>query len=114
MIPLDQIIPDDYADEAGRMILALNAMPVWNKQKLQFREELVKKLDNLGYITFSGHYTRYHLPRTGQSLFYDVPLDKKGFLKPFRGKRIRLVNVKGLTGGSSYYRMNRIIMAGKI
>jgi len=93
MIALTDIEPDTQADLIGAKIAKLQAIPRWNGAKIKLRADLYAMLKFYGYRSFSTDTRDYHLHRVGQSYQYEVPLDKRGHLQPFRGKRVRLVCV---------------------
>jgi hypothetical protein len=93
MIALTDIEPDTQADLIGAKIARLQAIPRWNGAKIKLRADLYAMLKFYGYRSFSTDTRDYHLHRVGQSYQYEVPLDKRGHLQPFRGKRVRLVCV---------------------
>jgi hypothetical protein len=68
-----------------------NAQPTWTRKKRRLREELDALCKAYGYIEFEGDYRNYALHRVGQSLQYDVPPNKRGWLTPLRGQRVRII-----------------------
>jgi hypothetical protein len=89
----DDKIPDPCDDEIGRLISFITLKTAQTLKKKQLVSELGELLDSVGYITFGGDTKDYHLPRVGDSCLYEVPDNRKGNLKPFRGKRIRIICV---------------------
>jgi len=79
----------------------------WTSNKSALREELVSLLKKRRYVSFIGSPYKYYAQRVGDSYLYDVPLYKQGWLKRFRGKRVRIVCV-----GSGKYK--RDYMAGAV
>ena len=63
----------------------------WNSNCAVLFERLEKILSKKKYKQFIGDFRTYHLTRKGQSCLYDIPANQLGFLKPYRGKRVRLV-----------------------
>jgi hypothetical protein len=63
----------------------------WNSNCAVLFERLEKILSKKKYKKFIGDFRTYHLTRKGQSCLYDIPANQLGFLKPYRGKRVRLV-----------------------
>lgn len=102
----DQIF-DEVVDDVRPYIDTLAKRTGWNLEARNALELLKKILEAKKYITFLGHSNRYHLTRIGDSCLYDVPMDRKGFLSPFRGKRVRIVCV-------SSGRFARLLMAGVV
>jgi len=91
MINEAAILPDDHEDEILHLLEKFRDAAVNTTQREALREEIESKLRTKKYISFPGHYRRYHLTRVGTSYLYDVPLYKRGYLSNFRGKRIRII-----------------------
>jgi hypothetical protein len=98
-------LPDPLTDNAGILISALQCRTEWGAEQTGVLEQLIEMLGRKRYITFSGHPAWYHLTQIGESCLMDVPANKRGHLRAFRGKRIRLVCV-------SSGRLDRQLMAG--
>lgn len=107
MFSKEDIIEDTLHDDIRPFLDKVKQPGPWNKAKQDAKAELINLLKNKKYIAFPGHYSRYHLNRVGESCLYDVPESRRGYLKPFRGKRIRVVCV----GHEKFYRK---LMAGVI
>ena len=87
---------DPLDDDIGAIITKLLNRTTWTAEVERNRTELCKLLVKRKYIYFRGHPYRYGLTtmtRVGQSYIYSVPLNKRGHLKPFRGKDVRIVVV---------------------
>ena len=84
-------IDDSIDDEVSLCLRKLHANPTWTAEKIQLFKQLMALTKRERYMRFTGDYRDYHLERKGQSCLYDVPLDQRGALKKFRGKRIRLI-----------------------
>jgi hypothetical protein len=84
-------IEDSLDDEVGLCLRKLHANQTWTAVKIELFEQLMTLTKRGRYLRFTGDYRDYHLERKGQSCLYDVPLDQRGTLKKFRGKRIRLI-----------------------
>lgn len=93
MIDLDHIVEDPMDDEVGLLIPPVISGTTWNAERFQKRDKLFQKLKARKYYSFVGNFQRYRLQRVGQSYLYQVPLTKKGHLKQFRGKLIRIICV---------------------
>lgn len=91
VVRTEAIIRDHGSDIIIAKLRRLNRLPHWNGSKCQLRDELEALCAFHGYIGFEGDPRDYGLHLVGQSLQYDVPLDKRGNLQPFRGKRIRII-----------------------
>lgn len=107
MISEDAISADHLKDSAGLILLSMRNEGRWTTTKSRLRDDLVEQLSDEKYIAFEGSPYRYHITKVGESYLYDVPLYKQGFLKNYRGKRIRIVCV-----GSGRY--TRTYMAGVV
>jgi hypothetical protein len=84
-------IEDSLDDEVGLCLRKLHANQTWTAVKIKLFEQLMALTKRGRYFRFTGDYRDYHLERKGQSCMYEVPLDQRGALKKFRGKRIRLI-----------------------
>ena len=92
----DHIRRDPLNDDIGELLLKINRRKTWTAEVERHRTELCKLLVKRKYIYFRGHPYRYGLTtmtRVGQSYIYAVPLNKRGHLKPYRGKDVRIVVV---------------------
>jgi len=98
---------DNIKDDVRPFLDALVERKGWNDATKLALSELKKILKRKRYNSFVGHPSRYHLTRIGDSCLYDVPVDRKGVLTGFRGKRVRLVCV-------SSGRFDRVLMAGVV
>ena len=86
----DQII-DDFRDNIWNCLDSLHSVSSWSKEKFGKFAELEKRLQDEGYLKFTGDYRDYHLERKGQACLYVIPETQRGALKVFRGKLIRLI-----------------------
>ncbi len=100
-------LPDPLHGDIGELIGRLMARTTWGQREQTLRAQLADRLAKQGYVRLVGHPSRYHLTLVGESCLYDVPPKRRGKLKVFRGKRIRIVCV---TSG----RFDRGLMAGVI
>ena len=107
MISEDTVIGDDLGDDVSVILKAMADDHTWTSKKSALREELVSLLKKRRYLSFAGSPYKYYAHRVGDSYLYDVPLYKQGWLKRFRGKRVRIVCV-----GSGRY--ERGYMAGAV
>ena len=85
------VIRDDLEDALGDLLRRLNTMPTWTKEKINLYGEVETEAKKLKYKRFRGDCRRYHIQRKGDHGLFDVPIDKRGALAPFQGKRIRLI-----------------------
>jgi len=86
-------IQDTIDDDIGQMLHELLNMETYTKNKKELHHKLIGTLENRGYYKFLGHPSNYYLSRIGDSYLYDVPINRRGHLKIFRGKRVRLICV---------------------
>ena len=107
MFDRSQIIIDNIEDDIKILLSSLNDRTNWNQRCKDELENLKTALLKRKYKTFLGHPNRYHLSAIGESCVYDVPVDRRGELKDFRGMRVRIVCV-------SSGRYTRLLMAGVV
>lgn len=86
----EEILRDTYQDLIGAKIRKIQRIEGW-KGKAKLRDELVKLVKFHSYKLIEVRKDDYSLHRVGQSYQYVVAEKKNGLLKPFRGKRVRLV-----------------------
>lgn len=92
MLKGSDLFQDIYHDQVGKLILRLNQMTSWTKEKHALSNQLLKLLDKKGYVRGSGDRSDYRLHGgTGKSFIYKVPHNKKGALSQFRGEFVRIV-----------------------
>ena len=92
MIAKESMLEDRFSDDVLEAIKLLNAEPKWNSKKHNFKTKLIELLKSEGYIDFTvTNVKQYRISRVGQSYLYDVPLNRRGHLSVFRGKRVRIV-----------------------
>lgn len=89
MIPIDELFTDNLTDEVGQLVLNLRFAAA-GKARESARRELIETAAEREYISFLGHYKRYHVNLLGESGIYRVPDNKRGHLQVFRGKLIRI------------------------
>ena len=107
MIAEEFKLPDSIQDDVNILRKKMLSLNSWNKEKYKLKESLKKLLLSKKYIYFAAtNPERYRLGSIGDSYLYDVPLYKRGHLKKFRGKRIRLICMHAAGHAT------RILMAG--
>jgi hypothetical protein len=76
-----------------RFMPPANAITVstWTAQKFELFAKFKQLARRMGYVLFTADVRDYLLYGSGNSCLVDVPLNQKGALKRFAGKRIRLV-----------------------
>ena len=84
-------IPDTYVDNIGMLLLEISKYKANTKSKRTLMHEVRDLMEQHGYISFAAQSQNYFLSRVGTSYLYDVPNTKRGKLRVFRGKRIRVV-----------------------
>ena len=108
MIAENQIIPDDDLSRIGGLLSEFRKHQPGTRSYRGAKTELIEKLKLEGYRQFRGDPRLYHIQRIGHSYLYWVPRNKRGHLKRFRGKLIRILVIA--RGGG---RMDRLLMAGE-
>lgn len=103
----ENMLEDNLNDSIGRLIRNLNNRTTWTKRCADIQKQLIDELKKEKYISFRGHPSRYHLFRIGDSCVFEVPKNRQGHLKKFRGEKVRIVCVDSGT-------FDRGLMAGKI
>lgn len=91
---LDDVEEDNFTDEIGVLIKAFQKIPTHTHKKIELISHLKKVGLQTGYIEFRGFTHKFHIGRIGQSYLYDVPLQKTGHLRRFRGKKIRVACIE--------------------
>jgi hypothetical protein len=92
MLKGSDLFQDIYHDRVGKLILRLNQVKSWTKEKHALSNQLQKLLNKNGYVHGSGDRSDYRLHGgTGRSFIYKVPQNKKGALSQFRGEYVRVV-----------------------
>lgn len=90
-IPKCDIKPDAMNDLIAARLARLQACDPWSSEKAYHRESLERLCEAHGYLGLWVDPRDYLVHRVGQSFLYDVPIDKRGNLAPFAGKRVRVV-----------------------
>ena len=100
VIPEGDLWPDPKNDPIGKILLELSGVGgVTTIRAISLRKELSRLMEIEEYYSFSSTASKYLLSSVGESAIYAVPKDKKGHLKRFRGKIVRLVCVCTLSSG---------------
>lgn len=90
-IRLEQQIPDWICDEVGLCLQEMRSVPTWTARKFELFAEFKLLARRSRYLLFTGDVRDYMLYGSGNSCLVDLPLNQRGALKKFAGKRIRLV-----------------------
>lgn len=88
---LENQIQDEIPDAVGKCLEELRKIPTWTKKKIELFAAFESMAKREKYLHFTGDFRDYHLQTKGQHCLYDVPVNQRGALKVFAGKRIRLV-----------------------
>jgi hypothetical protein len=107
MISPDEYIADTVDDSVSKKLRNLNAIKSWTAVKYELKEQLLDLLRASGYIEFSGNSEGYPLMYAWKSVLYQVPLNRRGHLSRFRGRRIRFICVGG-------HKFKRYLFAGPV
>ncbi len=107
MFTVEQTVDDDYQDDIGKILKEVISIPTWTKMKKQLMDEALLLMAKK-YISFEASYGYYFMSSVGDSYLYNVPMNKTGHLKKFRGQKIRIVCA--LSGP----RWKRTFMAGPV
>jgi hypothetical protein len=99
-------IEDNLQDPIGKCLKAFNVIPTWTNAKNAKFDECLKLAKKENYLEFRGDFRDYHLPKKGQHCLYVVPLNQRGALQVFAGKKVRLI-----CGGKWNQREGRIFLA---
>lgn len=99
-------IEDDLPDAIGNCLRAFNDIPTWTKAKNEMFDAFLTLAHREKYLEFRGDFRDYHLQRKGQHCLYVVPVDQRGALQVFAGKKVRLI-----CGGKWNAREGRIFHA---
>ena len=91
MFSKDDGIPDNLDDSVGRLARTIKSNAGWNAEVNQLRGTLVDQLESKGYIEFAANVTNYGHWHVGESMLFFVPTNRRGPLRVFVGKTIRLV-----------------------
>ena len=95
MLRIEDQKPDCYDDELANSIAQLSKLETWGAEAKKLYSKIESLCKRKKFIRFSGDYRDYHLTRKGQSAIYDIPLNQRGTLEKFRGKRVRIICLGG-------------------
>lgn len=93
MINIQETIKDPLNDNIGKLLITLDKYPVFTKEKRFIVTQILDLISKKKHIFFSAQKNTYLMGSVGDSYLYKVPANKKGHLKVFRGKTIRIVCV---------------------
>ncbi len=95
MLKIEDQKLDCYDDELANSIAQLSKLETWDAEAKRLFAQIERLCQTNKFIYFTGDYRDYHLTRKGQSAIYDVPMNQRGILDRFRGKRVRIVCMGG-------------------
>jgi UDP-2,3-diacylglucosamine pyrophosphatase LpxH len=95
MLNIEDQQPDSYKDELAVSIAQLEKLETWDAEAKQLFKKIERLCQRKKFIFFTGDFRDYHLTRKGQSAIYDVPMNQRGKLEKFRGKRVRVICMGG-------------------
>ena len=87
----EEEIEDNLDDKFSPILVQLDKMPTWTKEKYELAAKLQKLLKSSRYKEFIGDCRYYYVSRKGQAGIYDVPYNQRGFLSKYQNKRVRIV-----------------------
>jgi len=93
MINTNEILKDPLDDSIGRLLSKLACYQAFTKEKHEVVSQVIKSITKKNHLFFPGQKQNYHISAAGESFIYKVALNKRGYLKQFRGKTIRLICV---------------------
>ena len=102
-IGFEDLKVDKRSDTIGKLLLKLEMLPTWTKEKRTLHEKLLKEVKKRKYFYFWSNCQKYLLSRIGESAVYVVPKNKRGHLSPFRGKKVRIICVGCGSHGDRFY-----------
>jgi hypothetical protein len=91
MITEEEILVDDIKDEAGKLLQKVQSIPTWTKERRKLHQEAVELLKRQPHKEFTSNKLHFGLKGVGHSINYQVPINKTGYLRDYRGKKVRLV-----------------------
>lgn len=91
MIAQDQMIPDDFGRSIGGFLAEFRKQQAGTRRDSDSKTDLIEKLKDSVYIEFQGRPRRHHIQRVGESNLHWVHKNKRGHLRRFRGKLIRIL-----------------------
>ena len=98
---------DDINDDVSVFLKELCQRTKWTQVQKDLLVKTIQVLNAKKYMSFEGHPSKYHLYTIGESCLYLIPDNRRGHLKVFRGKKVRLVCVES-------GRFTRTLMAGLV
>ena len=102
-IGFEDLILDKRKDTIGKLLLKLEMLQTWTKEKKVIHEKLLQEVKKQKYFYFWSSCQKYLLSRIGESAVYSVPKNKRGHLSPFRGKKVRIICVGCGAHGNRLY-----------
>ena len=90
-------LPDTNRDAVGQLISRLNKLKYPNlrtttfKAKAEIIRTLIDTMKEANYFFFTKNGNNYPNTVVGESYLCDVPQDRMGYLKPYRGQLVRIL-----------------------
>jgi len=104
LIKLCDVRPETYEGVLGEKIKRMQEIDTWTSEKRRLQRDLELMSPYFGYVGWTVDPRAYLVHQVGQSFLYDVPLNKRGRLDVFRGKRVRFICL----GSGTYTRWVRV------
>ena len=92
-IDSENTLPDPRTDDVGKLLTAMTAYTTWTKKRRELIAQVDERMKSSRHVSFNSDNRLFLLTRVGQSLLYQVPQNKGGYLRPLRGCLVRLVCV---------------------
>jgi len=112
MIPGSETLQDVVDDAVRPYLSAFQCAAKNSVAKSEAKAELLSVLERHRYIQFIGHYWRYLAASVGDSYLYDVPMNKRGHLKAFRGRQVRVLCIESGDCRDRVYMVGAVPMTG--
>jgi hypothetical protein len=90
-LKLEDQMPDELDDQVGLCLREMRSIPTWTTRKFELFAKFKRLAKIKRYLLFTADVRDYQLYGSGKSCLFDVPINQRGALKKFAGKRIRLV-----------------------
>ena len=91
LIELHNVSVDNVDDVIGTKVRRMQSIEGWTAEKKRLRSDLEAICPWFGYVGWTVDPRDYLVQRVGESFLYDVPINKRGNLAAFRGKRVRVI-----------------------
>ena len=108
-IPDDPFSPDD---NVAQVLASISREPVWNNNKKKLLQQLRELILKDNYLIFHSDFRVYKLQNKGTFGTYAIPLNQRGALEKFRGKKSDLfvwttaIDGEGMLVGNSQQKIS--------